>query len=188
MKFDFLKKYRLLSLIILDVLIIIAFAQGTLGLYQNNKLMSQEISDERARQELILHRGVEIANENWKIEFGGVNKEAIAGSFIPKEEILGFITTLESMADKRGLQSELDLPDFNPNAEGLQQISLRISVNGSYAGVMRYMRDIERLNYYIHMSDVDLTYQPSPLLADENDAGGVHLVINALIFWYGYGS
>lgn len=150
--------------------------------------MSQEISDERTRQELILHRGVEVANENWKIEFGGANKDVIAGSFIPKQEILGFITTLETMADQRGLQSELDLPDFNPNAEGVQQIALRISVNGSYASVMRYIRDIERLKYYVHMRDVELTYQPPPLLSAEDDAGGIHLVINALIFWYEYGS
>lgn len=170
-------------MIIFDFLVVAAFMYGVLNAHQMNQVMSQEIIDERSKQDLILDRGVYLASQNWQIDFGGANRDVISSSFIPKSEALSFITQLETLAEERGLQPRFDLGQVDSQLETVQRLPLKISVNGSYQRLLEYINSLEKLPYYLQIQDIRFDHQEAGG-GETDSAGTVQLVVTFITFWH----
>jgi|GEM_PF-1357992 len=74
--------------------------------------------------------------------------------FFKQGDELKLITTLENIALKNKVtqkieSSNLDQPNHNP-------VKMTVAINGDYERVLRYMTDLEKLNYFINTERIQL--------------------------------
>ncbi|OGF27885.1 hypothetical protein A2303_05965 [Candidatus Falkowbacteria bacterium RIFOXYB2_FULL_47_14] len=117
--------------------------------------------------------------------------------FINKNRELEFITTLEEAAGKNNVTQKINLtPPTGQKKDVYDKTALSIDAQGSFADIMNYLAELEALNYYFNINQLDLNYQTSdsPVRrvtiesGDENTknpavAGNVSLRISGETYW-----
>jgi len=79
--------------------------------------------------------------------------------FNPGDE-LKLITTLETIATQNKVNQKientnLDQPNHNP-------IKITLTISGNYNQVLKYLADLEKINYYINVENIQLTNANKP--------------------------
>jgi Tfp pilus assembly protein PilO len=97
-------------------------------------------------------------------------------AFINENRELEFITRLEDLASRNSLSQEINLAPKEKAEEGKPRVaSLFIRVSGGHDNILRYLADIESLEYYINISGLELT--------SNSESGGYTLSLKALTYW-----
>lgn len=123
--------------------------------------------------------------------------DALNQIFIDKNRELEFITTLENEANNNRINQKINLssPKTTANQE-FQKNDLQLSTNGEFNKQLRYLMDLESLNYYINVKSLELSSSPGggqiapsvknngpetlPLASASNN---INLSITADIYW-----
>lgn len=116
--------------------------------------------------------------------------------FINKNRELEFITSLENKADNNQINQKINLsPPQATKSQGFQKIGLQLSAAGKFIKQLRYLMDLESLNYYINIKSLELSSsgsgQTAPnikhsgqgTLAAENESNNINLSVVADTYW-----
>jgi len=78
--------------------------------------------------------------------------------FINKNDSLKFVTTIEDVAEKNNITQKINLASFN-QIEGnyYKEIPLQFFSQGSFSDQIKYLIDLESLDYYINIESIDIT-------------------------------
>lgn len=105
--------------------------------------------------------------------------------FIIKEQELSLITALENIAQKNNLEQKITLQDIkNEDGSKSQNMSLTIKVNGNYPNLIKYLADLESLDYYININNLRIFRQPSKSFTTSDgpiNENAVSALVNALL-------
>ena len=85
-------------------------------------------------------------------------KDKFSSIFVVKGEELEFITALETLANRNNLTQDIKLQATRENVlkGGAGALPLQILTRGGFINTMQYLRDIERLNYYFNVLNIEL--------------------------------
>lgn len=117
--------------------------------------------------------------------------------FINKNRELEFITTIENKADNSQISQKINLnsPRAAENQE-FQKNDLQLFANGEFTKQLKYLMDLESLNYYINIKSLELSSSPGSgqavpniknsgqgTSASGNKSNNINLVITADTYW-----
>lgn len=100
--------------------------------------------------------------------------------FINQSRALEFITTLEEIANRHGVTQKLNLmTEKSAGNNGYVKTPLNFNIEGDFTNVMRYLADIENLNYYININSIEI----SRIQNDNGSPRKVSVQILANTYW-----
>jgi len=122
------------------------------------QLISQQISDERRDLEIKYQRGQLLKEIKKNINAIMENSELIEGVFLTSGQELEFITELENLGKKYGIEPEFLLREGEiSDSEGIKTIPLSLTVKGNYNDILEYLRALEVKNEYIIIKNLRIT-------------------------------
>jgi len=131
------------------------------------KTMGEEIENQRIdlERKYVKSQSLRKLAENLKnIE---PNLELLNQIFINKNRELEFITTLENEANLNQISQKINLnPPTAAENQDFQKAGLQLLTKGNFAGLFKYLADLESLNYYINVKILEMSS------ASEKAAGG----------------
>ncbi len=98
--------------------------------------------------------------------------------FIDQNRALEFVTTLEGIAAKNNVSQKINLMTDNAVEYSVyKKIPLQVMVEGDFPSILNYLIDMESLNYYININNLDIV--------KSNDTGknDVVMQITADTYW-----
>jgi Tfp pilus assembly protein PilO len=105
---------------------------------------------------LIKERNMSKLNE--KVKIIEPKLEELNNIFINENKELEFITTLEGVAINNNVKQTINLMTESAIAEnGYKKIPLNLSVTGNFINVVKYLTEIESLNYYIDIKNFNIS-------------------------------
>lgn len=108
--------------------------------------------------------------------------DALDSIFINKNRELEFITTLEGVASRYNLSQSLKLSfDKQEIIQGHKKIPVNLEVSGTLNDVAGYLRELEKLNYYINPVNLQLSARDNNEAVNSNPR--VSLSFNANTYW-----
>lgn len=111
--------------------------------------------------------------------------------FIGKNQELAFITALEETANKNNINQNINL-DLSSGAKNnkYDKIPLKLTTQGNFINQFNYLRDLERLNYYLNIKSLDLSaggganaYPPLDKIINYDSGANIKMVILADTYW-----
>lgn len=100
--------------------------------------------------------------------------------FINQNRALEFITTLEEAAAKEGVSQKISLGTTAPLKNySYKKIPLQIMADGNFISQLRYLANLEALNYYINIKTLEFSTAANDVAAK----GGVNLQISSDTYW-----
>jgi len=105
--------------------------------------------------------------------------------FIDKEDQLLFITTLENIADASQVTQKINLiaePEME-KGENYQKLPLQIFTQGDFVSQLKYLINLESLNYYINIKSLELNSAPSAGNGQNIGQGNINMFIIADTYW-----
>lgn len=105
--------------------------------------------------------------------------------FINQNRELEFITTLESAASANGVAQKINLEVASGADRGIfKKIPLQLFTQGPFLKQMKYLSDLESLNYYINVYSLELSAaQPLAEAAEPDERGNINMFLTADTFW-----
>lgn len=151
-------------------------------------IISQKIEKER-----VLNREKNISNLSIKIKKIEPMIEKLDNVFIDESKRREFISTLENIAQKSNVTNTSISPQNNKETTGIYEtIPLTISATGKFDDIMKYLKELEKINYYINIQSFDITTtnnyiqnQKNSIMPDLNKSLDPDLTIkiNADTYW-----
>lgn len=96
-------------------------------------------------------------------ELVGTNDMLIERAFIPSDNILDFVTTLEGLALKNGVTQSFTFSNPAPSTVSapfpLAMVAYSNSLNGDLASFSSYLKDFERLHYFTKIENLSISAQ-----------------------------
>lgn len=123
-------------------------------------------------------------NENLKIIEPKLEK--LDQIFISKNREVEFVTAMEDLAGRIGVEQRLNLGAAQQARDkAYQKMPITIGLSGSFTQLINYLAELESLSYYINISAIDLASGGSRRNAVTNDGGGnlVSMNISAFTYW-----
>jgi len=77
--------------------------------------------------------------------------------FIKKDDTLSFITSLEAAAAKNNVTEKAKLGEETALGQSYSQLPLQLEVRGSFAGLIGFISDLEKLKNYIDLNSLQIT-------------------------------
>lgn len=117
--------------------------------------------------------------------------------FINKNRELEFIASLENEANNNQISQKINLsaPQTIKNKD-FQIINLQLSTGGKFIKQLKYLMDLESLNYYINIKSLELSASPAggqtapslenngqKTLVSENEDNNINLAATADVYW-----
>lgn len=104
--------------------------------------------------------------------------------FIEKNDILGFITSLEKTAAENNIAQKINLlTEKDTKQNGYSKIPLQISTEGKFSNQFNYLSDIERSEYYINISSLELSSSATQPQTEPEENKKIKTVIFADTYW-----
>ncbi len=180
-----------LSFNIIIILIIIIFFISP-DIFQIKRL-SEAIYEERIRLESLYNQGLVLKKVREELNRITPQAEVLQSLFIPKGQELVFITTLEELALKNKIEQEinLDLLQQKEIEKGYKVIPLRLVLKGNFLKILKYLLELERLDYYLnidslHLESISKTPYRDRLLSDlysSSKESQIQAIISLLSYW-----
>ncbi|OGY47433.1 MAG: hypothetical protein A3J65_04780 [Candidatus Buchananbacteria bacterium RIFCSPHIGHO2_02_FULL_45_11b] len=123
---------------------------------QDIKKISDAVYAERMDLEKKYIRGQLLKKTLEDFEKARPQKEKLASVFVNQGKELEFITALEKIAADQGLKQNIQMPAATgkKSEKNLYSRLLGITVNGDFIGILKYLKDLEKLNYYFNISSL----------------------------------
>lgn len=99
--------------------------------------------------------------------------------FINKNRELEFITSLEAEANKNETEQKINLSSPLPaENQNFQKTDLQLFAKGGFTELLKYLADLESLNYYINVKSLELTP-----FAGSAAAAKINMYLSADTYW-----
>jgi len=145
----------------LALIIIIVFV--VIPAIRDIRQLNKQIDGQRAQLESRYEKRLTIKNSiknfnNLHPQIPGL----LASIFLNSGNEIEFITALESLAEKNNLAQSINFDTKNgeDSLENKRKVPVEISITGDYINILKYISDIERLNFYLiidHISSAPKT-------------------------------
>ena len=121
------------------------------------KKISDDVYTERVDLEKKYLRGQLLRKTIEDFEKIKPEKDKLTSVFIIEGEELNFITDLEKIASSYDLEQNLDLqPNKNEINGFYYSLPLEIKIQGGFIEILKYLHDLDKLNYYINLSSITI--------------------------------
>lgn len=77
---------------------------------------------------------------------------------IPKQNILEFLSTIEEQARTAGVTETLSFDEFPASTATILKHPINLTVTGQYDGVIKFLRSLEGLDYYVNFNQFSITH------------------------------
>lgn len=162
MKIQLQSKHKILlsivAALIMTVLIILFIIIPTV---QDIQTINRNIISEKENLELKFKKGQYMKKVMEDLKNIEPNVTALRSVYLRKGEELDFITTLEKISEKFNLESDINIiqDQARESSDGLQELGIEIQLDGSYEHTLRYLTELEQLDYYttIHSLEISST-------------------------------
>lgn len=174
-KLDFRGKIiAIFAAVIAATILILAFI--VLPAVKNIKKMKADIEFQRLDLEKKYVKSQRL--KKMALSLGKIENEVnrLDNIFISEHRQLEFITILENVAQENGLDQEINLNMDTGEKKEFNTANLNMRVVGNYGGLVKYLKDLEDLEYYINITDLEMSAVP-------NEDGQYDLMIKALTYW-----
>jgi len=154
---NFKKKISYLSLVFIStsLLIVYTILIPTLGAIKNKRV---EIVTQKIELEQKLNREKNMASLSAKVKRIEPLSDRLTKIYINQNRELEFITTLEGIASANNISQSLNLDlDGRVVTGGYNTVAMEISASGTYSDVLAYLISLETMNYYISVTDWQLS-------------------------------
>lgn len=158
---------------------------------ENIKQTKREIEKQRLNLEERYIQGLKLKELSKNIKKVESEMEKMERIYIEKEETLEFIKTLESIAEKNGVEQKIDLNSAKEDIkEEYQERPLQMALSGEYRNLLSYLADIESMKYWINIKSMDITsgvLRQSRLEDEDNTkkAEQINIKVQAYVYWKG---
>lgn len=171
------------------------------GIYQAaNKIMETKrlVEAEKTNLEKMYNSGKNLRKLAEDLKVVEPQLAKLENVFIKKEEALNFITSLENISEKNGINQRINLAGAASINRGTEKnkvanetIPIQLSSTGSFYKQMLYLVNLESLNYYINVKSLEISnssFRNSAALNVEGVEGGesandVSLQLLADTYW-----
>lgn len=142
-----------------------------------NEILIQKINFEKNLEEV---RNSNKINE----QFSKITPdlEKLENTSINKNNKLEFITTIENIAHKNNLIQKIDLTPAG-NIKIFEKTKLSLTLSGEYMNFIKYLSDINKLDYYINIQSIEISKISSPKTMEQQKESNLHIKINADTYW-----
>lgn len=130
---------------------------------QKMTTMKRQIETERANLEKNYERVSNLRQISEKLRLVEPQLAKLDDVFIKKEAALDFITSLEKVADNVGVSQKINLAGFTGGNVGAKSttksdtVPIQLSSGGSFYREMLYLANLEALNYYINVKNLEIS-------------------------------
>jgi len=149
------------------------------------KNIKNEIESQRLELERRYIKGQSLRKTKEKLERAEEKIHVLDQVFIGQNSGLEFVTALEGVAGKNGVNQKINLLSQTPvDNEFYNMVPLQLSSQGGIGQQMNYLVSLETLNYYINIKSLELS--SGSRLAPTSDSGSttnVNLFIAADTYW-----
>ncbi len=148
------------------------------------------IENRRQSLEQKYTRGQDISLLAKNIEKISLEAKNLNKIFIVRGQELQFITALEAVAEQNNINQTIHMSPPQAKADeptaAYQTTDLQLAVAGKFSHLMKYLNDLEKLDYLINITAVDISKKTQPNLLRANDAltsSDVSATIHAVIYF-----
>ncbi|MFA6254735.1 MAG: hypothetical protein WC675_01725 [Patescibacteria group bacterium] len=93
-------------------------------------------------------------------------KDRLNAIFIIEGEELKFVSRLEEIASLNNVRQTIELDTKNSEIqEGIKILPLKITTQGNFVSIMKYLTDLEQLNYYFNIYSVRIGTEKDLIIA-----------------------
>lgn len=152
--------------------IIVPAIKSTIAVNQNLQKIVDELEGKKQANE---SKSVYTTYKKYEPRLQTINK-----AILYRTRELEFITTLESVADKNGVEQKIQLGELRQQEiSRFYSMPVQISLQGGFANTMRYLQGLERLPFYINIHKIGFNSGGTA----ENAGGIVSMYIAAETYW-----
>ena len=174
------KKQTVVFVIIISLLIIILFNFFIYPSLSEIKGICQEISNLKIKFEEA-NKGLGLKDSLSLYKAYQQKIELIDKSILTKNRELEFVTTLENIASQYNLDQKINLSKYEDiEGKSFFQMPLQIYLQGDFENELRYLQDIEKLNYYIDIEKINIGRTPGRSNPEKNL---INMHIIARTYW-----
>lgn len=170
------------------MIISIALVGATIGLIvyfiilptiQDIKRISDAVYIERIDLEKKYVRGQLLKKTLEDFEKVKPEKEKLASIFIKEGKELEFITALEKIAAGHNLEQSIQLQTAirGKGEKNLYPLLLAVGINGDFIEILKYLKDLEKLNYYFNIFSLNIG-----LAAKNSENKAVNAILTGKIY------
>ncbi len=138
------------SLFIVSVTAFVLFLRAV----ENHKV--NFIEQTTARAELEAHRAT-LERLMRTLEDTKEERASLFSRVLKEEEVIDFLALIESLGREQGVTLATNALTVEPIDSEFETLVVRVSVGGSYSGVMQVLKILENLPYQASVADVQLT-------------------------------
>lgn len=165
---------------ILFVFLIINFI--ALPAIKDIKNLKTEIIDQKVDLEKKIVKERNMNKVSAKIEEIEPQIEKFEKIFVNQNRELEFITVIEDIAEKNGLSQKINLLTASAKqSHAYKTIPLNIDVGGNFTNFVKYLIDLESLNYYINVKNIQIDSLQQSRFSNLGPNGGQNGNINIKI-------
>ena len=151
-------KLKTIIFVSINILLIVVISLAIiLPITQDIKKIGEAIYRERVDLEKKYLRGQLLKKTISDFEKIKPQKDKLNTIFVIEGEELQFISHLEEIASLNNVRQTIELDTKNyENQERIKIFPLKITAQGNFAPIMKYLTDLEKLNYYFNISSVKM--------------------------------
>ncbi|MFA6410369.1 MAG: type 4a pilus biogenesis protein PilO [Candidatus Buchananbacteria bacterium] len=102
--------------------------------------------------------------------------------FVIESKELEFITTLEKISNTQQLDQKIYLKSAvktKDKEEIYDSLPVEIAIKGNFTGILKYLNDLEKLNYYFNISTINIGTEDGSESVSANLKGKIYILANA---------
>lgn len=148
------------------------------------KKIKYDIQAERMDLEEKYLKGQSLRNLSEKLKKVEEKTDLLNNVFIDKKENFQFITNLENLAERNKVSQKINLSKFNNETDAYETVPVKISAQGAVSNILSYIRDLENLDYYLNIYNLELTASGDSAAGPaEKSIKNANLLISADTYW-----
>jgi Tfp pilus assembly protein PilO len=185
-KISLKNKIVVINVLLISVVVAISYFI-TMPSVAEIKKMQSEIDAQKIDLEEKYQKGQSLKRLTESLKVIEPRLELLDLVFINQNRELEFITALERIASERNVSQKITLaPPQQLPGKQLKSSALQLAVGGDFIAVYDYLSDLETLNYYINIGNIELIAGTAPapnLIDDGRPAGLISMNISASVYW-----
>ena len=180
-----LRKKIIISMILFPLIITGILYFALIPAINDIKGIRDEIEAQRIDLEVKYKKGQSLKKLSENLKIVEPRLSDLDQIFISEDKVLGFITTMEEIANSNNITQNINLISSKSAAEnGHKKTPLQITANGGFIEQLNYLIGLESLNYYININSLELTTGSRPsVLRKQARKNNINMLIFADTYW-----
>jgi Tfp pilus assembly protein PilO len=146
--------------------------------------IGKEIENQRIDLEAKYIKGQNLRQLTENLEKINSQLSKLEQIFISNNRELEFITTLEGVASKNSISQKINLGNQEDIANyDYKKTAIQLIAQSNFTNIINYLLDLESLEYYLNIKNIELTLASSKQGADVAPGAIINMFISAETFW-----